>query len=33
MSTVVDIATQFRRDLTAADEALADEMAARCASI
>jgi hypothetical protein len=33
MSTVVDIATQFRRDLTAADEALADEMAARWASV
>jgi hypothetical protein len=33
MITAVDIATQFRRDLTAADEALADEMAARWESV
>jgi hypothetical protein len=33
VSSAVDIATQFRRDLTAADEALADEMAARWASV
>jgi hypothetical protein len=33
VSSAVDIATQFRRDLTAADEALADEMAVRWASV
>jgi len=33
MTTAVDIAAQFRRDLTAADLALADEMAARWASV